>query len=399
MPILRGLAFTLGAWAVGAGALRVFVIPAEHCPPVDLGSVRASAAAAAQWLVRSQSADGSYVYEYDVARNRDLGGYNEVRHAGVTMSLYQAAAEGFDGDIAAADRAMERMIENLIEHEDWVALKEASTGQVKLGSSALMLAGLAHRRIATGDPAHDGLMRALARFIVRMQEPDGAMLGFWDERAGAPVPASYSQYYTGEAFWALTLMHRLFPGEGWDAPARRIADYLALHRDEREGIDYPPWADQWAAYGLAEMARWPGGSEANLEDHHIRYARALAARFGFLVRVESRRTGDGLSKFVHGRQSRAAGTGTWGEGLASLWQIARSDARMAELQRPIADRAICLAGLLVDRQVSPAEAQQFDDPAFAAGAWYRDNVTRMDDQQHALSALALVVPIIEAGHE
>jgi hypothetical protein len=229
-----------------------------------------------------------------------------------------------------------------------------------------------------------------------MQEPDGAMLGFWDASSRAPVPASYSLYYTGEAFWSLALMHRLFPDEGWDRPASAVATYIATRRDEREDVDYRPWADQWAAYGLAEMAAWPGGSERHLSDDHIAYARSLAQRFGFLVRVESRRTGSDFSRLVHGRQSRAAGTGTWGEGLNSLWRIAAGDRRLAAIETSIRERAICTAGMLRDRQVSASEAAAFEDPSEAAGAWYRDGVTRMDDQQHALSALLDVIPILEA---
>jgi hypothetical protein len=51
--------------------------------------------------------------------------------------------------------------------------------------------------------------------------------------------------------------------------------------------------------------------------------------------------------------------------------------------------------MLHERQISPPEALRFEDPEFAAGAWYRDDVTRMDDQQHALSALVAVIPILE----
>jgi hypothetical protein len=399
-PVWRGLALTLSVWAVGAGFLRAVVVPPEHCPAITEGEATTSAIAAAEWLTAAQAPDGSYTYEYSAAESRSLGGYNEVRHAGVTMSLYQAAAAGYTEYIAAADLGLERMIDNLLRNEDWAALQDPGTGQVKLGSSGLMLAGLAHRRLATGDALHDTLMGELARFIVRMQEPDGALLAFWDADAGEPVPASYSRYYTGEAFWALTLMHTLFPSEGWDRPARKAADYLALYRDEREGIDFKPWADQWAAYGLGEMSAWPGGtSEDHLSDDHLRYARSLAARFGFLVRVESRRTGSAYSELLRGQQSRAAGMGTWGEGLNSLWRIAEADPRMDDLADEIEARGRCAAGMLQERQVSPAEADAYEDPAAVRGAWFRGGVTRMDDQQHALSALLLSLPYLPARRD
>ena len=41
-----------------------------------------------------QQPDGRYLYEYDRATDEARPGYNIVRHAGVTMSLYQLAAVG-----------------------------------------------------------------------------------------------------------------------------------------------------------------------------------------------------------------------------------------------------------------------------------------------------------------
>jgi hypothetical protein len=385
----RGLAAMLGLWAVGALALRVAIVPAETCPSITSEQALAGAREAAGWIARAQKTDGSYVYEYNLVAGRELGGYNIVRHAGVTMSLYQLATTGDEEALAVADRGLAYMEGLLVPHDDWVALAEPTGGSdLKLGASALMLAGLAQRRLATEDPAYDGLMRQLARFLLALQQPDGSMLNSWNREAGAPYPEVRSKYATGEAFWALTLLQRIFPGERWDLPATRIADYLALYRDEVEHQKFPPWADQWAAYGLGEMAEWP------VAEHHATYARSLAERFGFLVRVESRRSGGFLNEPIHGVKTRAAGLGTWSEGLDSLWRLASADPRLADLRGKIGERAACAAAILLDRQVTAAEAAEFPNAALARGAWYRDNVTRMDDQQHALSGLLAAAPIL-----
>ncbi len=236
-------------------------------------------------------------------------------------------------------------------------------------------------------------MRQLGRFIVSLQEPGGAMLAYWDPATGEPVPDGRSKYYTGEAFWALALLHRVLPDEGWDTPALAVADYLALERDEAEGYDYPPWADQWAAYGLGEVALWPGPSR--LSDYHIDYARALAGRFGLLVRVESRRTESRFSELARGRMARAAGMGTWGEGLGSLWALARADERLADVREAIGDRAVCVGGMLAARQHQGSAEERMPARDEAAGAWFRDDLTRMDDQQHAISALLLASEILK----
>lgn len=393
--LVRGLAGTVAIWAVGFVALRATIIAPEACPAIDPASAMASARAAADWIQRAQRPDGSYLYEYDINEDREIDDYNRVRHAGVTMALYQLAVEGDPAYLDVADRAVAWMQERTVRHQDFAAMEDAD-GTIALGGNALLVAGLAHRRIATGDRSYDAYLRDVGRFLLVMQDKDGGFLRRWYPDRGAPDPVERSLYATGEAFWALTLLHRLFPGEGWDVPARRVADYLALHRDAYEGIDFPPWADQWAAYGFAEMAAWPG---EELAAHHITYLRSLAQRFGFLVRFESRRTGSWLSDRLRGPQARAAGLGTWVEALSSLSRLAASEPRLAELKPKLDERLACSAGMLRARQVTAAGAQRYASPGIAEGAWFDEGRTRMDDQQHALSGLVLAIPALAARQQ
>ncbi|HEX6032196.1 MAG TPA: hypothetical protein VFY90_12265, partial [Tepidiformaceae bacterium] len=374
----RGLGGTLALWAGGLVLVRAILVPGETCEDATAANVRPSAIRAASWIERVQHPDGSYLYEYDRDARAEVPGYNIVRHAGVTMSLWQLAAEGEKQYLAPAEHGFAWMQARLVHREDWTAL-QSDNSDLELGANALMLAGLLQYRDATGDTSRDDLMRGVARFLVRMQRPDGGFTAEWRAGDDGPYLPARSRYATGEAFWALALMHNRFPDEGWDRPSRAVADYLSLHRDEVENFKFPPWADQWAAYGLSEMAGW------GLSDANIAYARSLADRFGFLIRVEAQRSDKPWSKVVHGRNARAAGMGTWVEGLDSLWRIADADPRMADMKQDIADRVACGAGMLVARQQPPPSQPGVFDPV--ADAWFTEGKTRMDDQQHALSAL------------
>ncbi len=236
-------------------------------------------------------------------------------------------------------------------------------------------------------------MRRVARFIVVMQRDDGAFLNSWNPVTEEPNANDTSKYATGEAFYALALLHNMFPGEGWDKPARAVANYLALYRDDAEGFEFPPWADQWAAYGLAEMRDW------GISDDEADYARALAERFGFLVRVESQRSDNWLLKQIHGDRTRAAGHGTWVEGLTSIYRLAAVDNRLADIRGDLGKRVQCGAAMLVDRQISPTAAERYVNPSVAEGAWITGGVTRMDDQQHALSGLIRSAAIVRKEDE
>jgi hypothetical protein len=97
-----------------------------------------------------------------------------------------------------------------------------------------------------------------------------------------------------------------------------------------------------------------------------------------MIRLESQHTGRPLNPFAQS----GAELGTIGEGTAALWRLAGADPRLADLRDDLGRRIRCLAGILVDRQVAPA-----DPNPRARGAWFAGGYTQMDDQQHAAAAL------------
>ena len=86
------------AYLAVLAALRFTLASPEGCTEPTADALADAAQRAAVWLADGQKPDGSYLYVADRS-GRDLGGYNEVRHAGVMLSLYQA------GELAAARTA------------------------------------------------------------------------------------------------------------------------------------------------------------------------------------------------------------------------------------------------------------------------------------------------------
>ena len=386
---LAGLAFAGTAVAV-FGVLS----PPEHCPAVDAAQLRASAAETVDWFGRNQQPDGTWLYLYDADNDTAATDYNVVRHMGAGMGLYQAASAGIPGALEAADRGTEWALERLIERDDWAAPRYQ--GEVSSGATALLVAGLAERRADTGDARHDDLLARLGRFLLAQTEPSGSVLAYYDVATGHPVPGVYSKYYTGETYWALARLHRLFPGGPWGDAAARIGDYLATRRDAAEDL-WPPIPDHWAAYGLAETTAFPDrGDRQPLTADELAYARRQSGLFGSQVRWVSQRFGP-WGVLVRGPHvPRGGGYGVVGEGLTGLWRVAQADSRLADLRAPLAERAACIAGLAVRAQSDAVEARDFAAPERVRGAWFRDGETRMDDQQHALAALLRTIAIVDA---
>lgn len=372
----------------------VVVAPPEHCPSVTAAQLRGSAQAGVDWFIRNQERDGTWLYLYNADDDTTSPEYNEVRHAGATMGLYQAAAAGLPGAERSADRGTEWALDKLIKQDDWSAV--AGTGRVTTGASALLAAGLTYRAETTGDGRYDRLMRRLGRFLIAQTEPTGAVLASYSETSDAPVPGEYSKYYTGEAYWALARLHRLFPGEGWGDAADRIGNYLAQSRDDAED-HWPAIPDHWAAYGASETVSFPERGDSPLTGPELDYARSQAALFGVSARWVAQQAGP-WGKLVRGTDTpRGGGYGVMSEALTGWWLTARAEPRLAGLRAPVAERALCVAGHAVDAQSDAEDVAGATQPGRIEGAWFHNGETRMDDQQHALDGLLRTILIAEAA--
>jgi hypothetical protein len=361
-PMRRWLLWTAVTWGVGFAVLRVAVVPAERCPGVDEAAVQRSIAGATAWLVRNQRADGRFLYGYYEATGRVSPFYTDARHAGVLYILYRV------GQDAAADAGLGWVQRNLYRHDGWAAF--AGPGNdADAGANALVVAALMQRRLAGGDGRYDALARDLGRFLLDRMRPDGSVVEFWRPSTEREVPGVFGKFSTGETFYALALLNRVFPGEGWEGPARRVVDYLATRRDEAEGsLTRQP--DHWASYGLSELVR------DGLTATEAAYARRLAGYFGYEIRFISQHTGRPLNLFTES----GADLGVVGEASTALWRASARDPRLADLRGQLGQRITCLAGITVGRQVFDANPRE-------RGAWFFHGYTQMDDQQHATGAL------------
>ena len=262
--------------------------------------------------------------------------------------------------------------------------RAALTGET--GASALLVTALAERRLVDGpDLEEDEVLTALGRFLAGTVTERGGVVAAWDLAADEPVVGSTSPFFTGEVLWALARLHVAFPEGGWDEPARQVAHYLAVERDDAERR-FPPVSDHWASYAFAEMSAWPGGS--GLGEAERAYARRQAGLFGVQARFEAQRRPDGLVRQTRGPVALTAGIATVGEGLGGIWRLTGTEPALGLDEDDVADRLACVASLLVARQA------ESDDPRID-GAWFREDVTQVDDEQHAISALLLAAVVLE----
>lgn len=383
-------------WLVGVltvfGVGRAVIAMPQHCGSGQAAQWRDAAGAAVGWFEANLRADGTFTYRYDAEAGRELDGYNWVRHAGVLLSLEQAETAGIAAAAPVADRARERVFQQVLVVGDRAALRDGQTPTA--GGTALLVAGLAERREHRDDPTDDELLKSLARYLVDQVQPDGQVDEYSDPVTLEPQRGTPSIFTTSEVAFALARMERLFPGEGFGDPVRTITHYVSTRRALDAGV-VPDLGDHWMSYAMSEIVRWPDPIGAQLTDEELAWGRKQMGIVGVMTRFESQRTDGWLDHLRRGDVSIGSAVGTHGEALNGWVLVAGREPSLRPQLANVVATTQCNAGLLAERQVTPGEAAGVADPVKVQGAWLWQGVTQMDDQQHALSALAMAIERVD----
>lgn len=191
--------------------------------------------------------DGSFLYQYQSALFpfADSRKYNVLRHAGSVWALYQAScvlllSPHFE---AARHRALLWLLKKPLAPSLQSGLCIVERGKAKLGANALVILALLslQKEITSKNgavaPEITELVEKLSDHLLAQVAHDD-FIHKRDARSGA-IEAFRSEYYTGEALFALLSVLRRGPGHVKLRIAQDIFNSLAARR-----------------YGVAEQSHW-----------------------------------------------------------------------------------------------------------------------------------------------
>ena len=104
-----------------SGSLRVLPSSPTRLSSLDTWPAFSSSPAV-DWFARNQRTNGRGLYEYHRGDDSTSPEYNDVRHTGAVMGLYQAAAAGLPGALGSADRGAAWALDRLTERDGWAAV-------------------------------------------------------------------------------------------------------------------------------------------------------------------------------------------------------------------------------------------------------------------------------------
>jgi hypothetical protein len=344
-----------------------------------------------RYLTAAVDEDGRFVYSYLPKTDSVGAGYNILRHAGTTYAMLDLYSHTSDEELlAAAERAIRYMM-------DQVRLCPVGSGfencliedeRAKLGGNGLAVLALTYYMRATGDQALLEDTRSLARWMVSLQAESGEFTTHIMEYATGQDTGSVSEYYPGEAIYALANLYLLDGNEDWLRAAQAGARWLANDRIAGKAPDKVTH-DHWLLLGLDVIQ--------HISPDPVYFDASMAIADAI---IQSQNVDPEFPDWFGGfyRPPSSTSNATRTEGLMAAYRVARGFGSPGQAER-ILHAAKNSVSFQLATQFHPESAMYLPNPQRALGGFHRDLTNfeiRNDYVQHNISGiLALLRALTE----
>ena len=262
---------------------------------------------------------GRYDYAWKPRSGKLGSGYNLLRHAGTTYSLYQLYnVTGRENHYEAASEALEYLRRKRdFAQDDPGRCFEVAGQKVKLGGAGLTLLALVEQAIAKPDEAEWEWMHCLAEHIVHETTESGYMESFYTDDGRFKWSDHKSIYYPGEALLGLVRLYEIDPNQRWLDTAVRGTDFLVHERWNSLGLELQIPPDAWLIQELEVLHRHVP------DPAYAEYAFAIGDVLTRTQLVHDNTPPDLYGGRVSVRFPHVISTGSRGEGMSAVARLER----------------------------------------------------------------------------
>lgn len=345
-----------------------------------------SARSGGEYLMRALDEEGGvFIYEADAITGRSLGGYNMLRHAGTTYAMLELFEETGDKNLLEEAESALEFLESRTRQcfgmsEEFRCLVDGSR-KIKLGGNALAVLAYTKHAEVTGEDTYIPEAISLARWMIETQASDGEFTRHIELIDTGELDDHISDYYPGEAIFALARLSEITDDPKWLSSAELAADWLINVRDSGKTED-ELLHDHWLLYGLSEIYG------TNPKDLYLEHARKITNSI-----IDSQNTDlegvDTIYNGGYGENPRSTPASTRTEGLAaaySIFEAADDEAQMERIERAI-ERGV---EFIMRNQMTETKIEVLEAHSGSLGGFTEsldDYNIRIDYVQHAISAL------------
>ncbi len=225
-------------------------------PPLDFDLTTQFVSKGSSFLSRQVNSEGRFIYGLFPCFDREVGGYNTLRHASSVYAMLEAWEVTRNQVLMdSIELALDYLIKNLIHVVSLPGLPEGNemaflvdTGnEVKLGGNAVCVLALCKYTELTGNKQHMQLLERLAHGMAAMFNTSTGqfvhVLNFPDLSVKEVFRIIY---YDGEAAFALMRLYRLTRKPAYLQLVERAFDYFIQAKHHRSH-------DHWLSYCVNEL--------------------------------------------------------------------------------------------------------------------------------------------------
>jgi hypothetical protein len=344
-----------------------------------------------RYLTAAVDGNGRFVYSYLPKTDSVSSGYNILRHAGTAYAMLDLYSHTGDEELlGAANRAIRYMmtqvrlcpvgsdLENCLIEEE----------RAKLGGNGLAVLALTYTMRATGDLALLEDAQSMARWMLSLQAESGEFTTHIMEYSTGQDTGSVSEYYPGEAIYALANLYLLDGNEEWLRAAQNGARWLANDRIAGKAPG-DVTHDHWLLLGLDVIQ--------HISPDPVYYDATMAIANAI---IQSQNIDPEYPDWFGGfyRPPSSTSNATRTEGLMAAYRVAHDFGTAEEAER-ILQAAKNSVSFQLATQFHPESAMYLTDPQRVLGGFHRDLTNfeiRNDYVQHNISGiLALLRALTE----
>ncbi len=221
-------------------------------PVIDRKFVYALLVNSTSYLQHQIRPDGSFQYGVYPRFDKEIPGYNYMRHASTIWSLIcQYRITQCEDLVPFINRTISFLIEKSIVHEDadTAYLADPEISEIKLGGNGVAILTLTEYMDVFDSDQYHTLAMQLGNGILRNFNAQSGSFYHVLNMDFTPKEAYRTVYYDGECTCALCRLYHLTHDPKWlDAATASINRFIAL--------DYTQYRDHWVAYAMNEITKY-----------------------------------------------------------------------------------------------------------------------------------------------
>ena len=224
----------------------------RRIPVIDREFVYTLLINSTSYLQHQVRPDGSFQYGIYPRFDKEIPGYNYMRHASTIWSLIcQYRISRCEDAIPYIERTIGFLIEKSILHEDadTAYLADPEKGEIKLGGNGVAILTLTEYMDVFGGDQYRELAVQLGNGILRHFNVQSGSFYHILNMDFTPKEAYRTVYYDGECTYALCRLYSLTRDVKWlDAAAAAVNRFIAM--------DYTQYRDHWVTYAMNEITKY-----------------------------------------------------------------------------------------------------------------------------------------------